>query len=192
MKQTAEFEDGYEDIEGVPVSAVFAEDRTNRYGTVPGLDDEELADVAELERQIVVQEWGPVLALPVKTRRGGIKPNIDDSGHVDFGAFGTVDFDRIRPAFDAARYKEDKLWEQLENTLIMLSIVRERVPLKARRQVIKCLWDGIIDLEHIANQDMQVLARLYLRARRIQQEIAQLKEARAKARRAKARAFLEG
>jgi len=38
----------------------------NRYGSVPGLDDSELADPVELERRVYQQEFGPVLALPVK------------------------------------------------------------------------------------------------------------------------------
>ncbi len=67
----------------------------NLYGSVPGLDDAELLGPAELERAVYRQEFGPVLALPVKGSRGsGIRPVVDESGGVDFGAFGTVDFDR--------------------------------------------------------------------------------------------------
>ena len=53
-----------DEVEDVPVSALLHEERRNRYGSVPGLDDEELADPAELERQVYLQEFGPVLALP--------------------------------------------------------------------------------------------------------------------------------
>ena len=38
------------EVDGVPVSALFAEDRVNRYGSVAGLDDEELATPEELPR----------------------------------------------------------------------------------------------------------------------------------------------
>ena len=40
-----------DEVEDVPVSALLHEARRNRYGSVPGLDDEELADPEELERQ---------------------------------------------------------------------------------------------------------------------------------------------
>ena len=49
----------------VPESVLLRPDRGNRYGSVPGLDDSELADPDELERQVVRGEFGPVLALPV-------------------------------------------------------------------------------------------------------------------------------
>jgi hypothetical protein len=189
MKQTTEFEDGYEDVDGVPVSAVLSVQRANRYGSVQGLDDEELADPDELERQAMAEEWAPILALPVKTRRGWVQPNIDESGHVDWGAFGTVDFDRIGADFDKAKYKADKLREQLGDVLIMLSIVSGRVSGKAKYRVMKHLKTGVIDLDHILDEEIRAMGRLYLRARRIQQEIAEVWEARAKAREAKARAF---
>jgi hypothetical protein len=50
--------------EGVmaPVSALRAAERVKQYGSVPGLDDDELADPNELERQIYREEFGPMLA----------------------------------------------------------------------------------------------------------------------------------
>ena len=91
MQQTVELDEAYE-VDGVPVSALLSMERKNRYGSVPGLDDEELADPAELEREVVLQEWGPVLSLPVQGSKSGIVPAVDESGGVDWGAFGTVDF----------------------------------------------------------------------------------------------------
>lgn len=190
MKQAVEFEDEYEGIDGAPVAAAFAEGKTNRYGSIRGLADEELADPDELERQVIAEQWGPVLALPVKSRHGWMQPAADESGHVDFGAFATVDFERIEPVFDKSRYREDKLREQLGDVLIMLNTVGERLPGKAKYLVMKYLRIGIIDLEHVVNEDMRALGRLYLRARRIQREIAKSQETRARARKAKARAFL--
>lgn len=73
------------------------------YGSVPGLPDEELADPEELGRHVFRAEWGPILALPVR-RAPTIRPDIDESLGVDWGAFGTVDFERTVPAFDKARY----------------------------------------------------------------------------------------
>jgi hypothetical protein len=190
MKNETEFEDECE-VDDVPVSPLFSEERRNRYGSVPGLDDEELAEPWELERQVFLDEWGPVLALPVRTRRGWIQPGYDEDFGIDFGAFASVDFDRIRPEFDKALYKADKLKEQRRDVLIIMSIVKERLP-KARYKVLKLLQQGIIELEDIQNEDMRGYARLYLRALRLQKQIAELREASWKRRKAKAAAWLEG
>jgi hypothetical protein len=64
-----------------------------------------------------------------------------------------VDFERTRPEFDKARYKADKLREKLKDVLIMLGIVKERLPGKAKDLVLKYLRTGIIGLEHITNED---------------------------------------
>jgi hypothetical protein len=48
---------------------------------------------------------------------------------------------------------------------------------------------GIIELEHIANNDMLSLARLYLRARRMRKEITKLQEASERRRRRQAEAL---
>ena len=44
----------------------------------------ELADPEELERQVFLDEWGPILALPCKGSNGVIRPAIDEFGHVDY------------------------------------------------------------------------------------------------------------
>lgn len=175
MEQEADFI-VYEGVV-VPESAMLRRERRNPYGSVPGLDDEELADPNELERQVMLEEWGSVLALPVRAKRNPIQPVIDENGGVDWGAFATVDFERGRPAFDKARYKEDRLREQLRDVLIMFSIVKDRLP-RAKYLVLKYARMGVIELEHIVNEDMLSAAKLYLRARRLQREIAELEEAR--------------
>ena len=176
MQQTAELDEAYE-VDGVPVSALLSVGRKNRYGSVPELDDEELADPAELERAVILEEWGPVLALPVKGRKDGILPAVDESGGVDWGAFGTVDFERTMPEFDKARYKADMLKEQLKDVVIIMSIVSERLPGRAKYLVLKYLKMGLIRLEHIGHPDMAALARLYLRAMRLREEVRVLEEA---------------
>lgn len=174
MKQQAEFEDC--EVEDAPVTPLFTEERKNRYGSVPGLDDEELADPCELERQVMLAEWGPVMRLPVRTNKGWIQPDIDEDFGLDFGAFATVDFARTMPEFDKARYKADKLQEKLRDVLIMLSIVTERVP-RAKYKVLKYLRMGVIDLEHIENADMLALAKLYQQAKNLRQQIQELRDA---------------
>jgi hypothetical protein len=169
----------------------FAErERPDRYGSVPGLDDSELADPAELERQVVLEEWGAVLSLPAQAKRGHMYGVIDESGQLDFGAFGTVDFERHAPRFDKARYKAQKLREQLKDVLILFSIVNDRIETRTKYLVLKYVKMGMIGLEQIASEDMRALARLYLRARRMRQEIADLREAAEQRRQRRAEAFL--
>ena len=175
MKHTNDLDDT-DIINDVPVSAAITVQKPSGYGFVPSLDENELADPDELERQVLVQEFAPVLALPFKARRNPIEPATNENGHVDWGAFGTVDFDRYRPKFDKAGYKADKLKEKLGDVLIMLSIVKERIKSKAKYLVLKYLRMGIIELEHIVDDDMLALGRLYVRVRRIQREIAELRE----------------
>ena len=149
-------------------------ERQTGYGSVPGLDDSELADPEELERQVFVQEWGPILALPVLGSRSGFHPGRDELGRLDWGAFGTVDFERLYGSFDKARYKADKLREELRRTLITLSIVSERLPGNAKYQVLKLLDMGIIDFNHIVSEDMQAIVRRHVQAKRLQEEIREL------------------
>ena len=101
-------------------------ERQSGYGSVPGLDDSELADPVELERQVFVQEWGPVLALPVMGSRSGFHPGRDELGRLDWGAYGTVDFERLYGSFDKARYKADKLREELSSTFAIFEHFRRR------------------------------------------------------------------
>ena len=130
------------------------------------------------------------MALPVKGRRQEFKPSVDESGKVE-GAFGSVDFDRLKSGFDKAQYKADRLREQRENVLIMLGIVKERLPGRAKYRVLKFLQMGFIELEDIVNEDMRALAGLWLRARRLQEEIIELREASRAKRERRATAWLE-
>jgi hypothetical protein len=190
MKQAALVEE-MEEVEDVPVSAIPKVQRQSRYGSVEGLNDEELADPEELERQAMAEQWGPVLMLPAQNEHSEIQPAVDESGGVDFGAFGTVDFERSLPEFDKAKYKAEKLKEQLKDLLIIASIVKERLPGRAKYLVTKYLRMGVIELEHIENPDMLALAKLWLRARKLQADIGQLEQASHQRRRKQAAAWLE-
>jgi hypothetical protein len=161
----------------VPESVLLRREQGNRYGSVPGLDDDELADPDELEREVMMEEWGPVLALPVRGNRSNVRPVVDELGGIDWGAFGTIDFERQSREFDKARYKADKMQEQLKDLAIRIALVKERLPGKAKYMVLKYLKMGVIELGQIINADMLALARLYLRARRLRDEIWQLEQA---------------
>ena len=68
----------YETHEGivVPESVLVKVERADKYGRVPGLEDEELADPDELERQAFRRDWAPILALPKPVRECSIRPSI--------------------------------------------------------------------------------------------------------------------
>ncbi len=162
---------------GMAESRWLRAEQRNRYGSVEGLPDEELADPDELERMVYLEEFGPILRLPVKDRRYPLYGSLDEDGRMDFGAFGTVDFDRLRGQFDKTRYKVDKLKEQLKDLVMMLTIVNERIPGKAKHKVLKYVRMGILDLGEIEDNQMYFFAEMYLRAVRLRQEIATLQEA---------------
>jgi len=163
-----------EEIE-VPPSAALRLDRGTGYGSVEGLDDEELADPREIERQIILKELEPILSLPSKKRHCNIIPAVDETGGLDWGAFASVDFDRLKPVFDKARYKADRLREELKDVLIMLSIVNERLPDRKKYLVLKYLKMGWIGIEDIANEEMRAIARWYIRADKLRQQIRALR-----------------
>ena len=175
----------------VPEPAWIRSLKAEKYGSVAGLDDEELADPDELQRQVMRQELGPVLLLPRQRQAASFRPDIDEDGFV-FGAFGSVDFERCRPEFDKARYKAEKLREELKQVMIQHETVRARLPLKPAALVLKYLRMGLIELEHVSNVDMWTLGRMHLRARRIRDEIEQLEKASRRRQRAKLDAWLNG
>lgn len=168
-------ERGTSDGVEIAESPLLRVERDKGYGSVPGLDDEELADSAELERQVVLAEWGPILALPFKAY-GGIRPVIDEFGHMDFGAFGTWDFERLHGAFDKARYKAAKLRERRMHDRIMLDMVRERVSPELRGLVRSLAMNPVVELEHIIDPNARAYAKWL---RRIRCLAAQIREIRA-------------
>ena len=161
----------------VPESVIVKREKVNRYGSVPGLEDDELADPDEIERQVYREELAPVLQVPVKGIRHGQIGGVTEDGSVDFGAFGTVDFERTMPAFDKVRYKAEKLREELGNLILLMELSKSHVPGSEKYMVLKYLDMGVIDIDHIESVDMLILARQYVRARRIQKEIRELEEA---------------
>ena len=176
----------------VPESAVLKRERTDQSGTVEGLDIEELADPEELERQVFREQYGPILALPRPKSRGGFFPAIDPMDGTVWGAFGTVDFERISQPFDKARYKAEKLREKLKDATSMLSMVLERVPVRAKFLVLKHLRMGLIDMEHIVGEDMRAIAKWFLRVRSIRQEIGELVESSRRRERLRLQAVCDG
>lgn len=161
----------------VPESPLLRTQRPNRYGSIEGLPDEELADPDELERLYWMEEFAPVLALPErKVRKGWIRPNIDEDGKIDWGAFGTVDFDRYRPKFDKMLCKADWLAEEVANQCLMMETISARIKTWAKYKVIEYVTNGILDIGDIVDFDMYCLAERYMRTRRLIREIAELRK----------------
>jgi hypothetical protein len=160
----------------VAESPLLRREHKNEFGIVEGLDDCMLANPDELERMVYRQELAPVLALPVSGSRCSLRPAIDEDGRLDWGAFGTVDFERMYPC-NKALYKADQLREQLKDLVIRFGIVNERIKSRTKYLVLKYLKMGIIELEQIVNSDMRALARLYLRIQRMRRQITELREA---------------
>lgn len=164
----------------VPESPLLLRRKKNPYGSVPGLDDDELADPDELEHQIVLEEFGPVLRLPERGRRRTFWPTVDEKGLID-GAFATVDFERVRGGGpDRLRGRIEELRAQLRDCMIMFSTIKAHLPGRAKYLVLKYLRMGVIDMDDIVNDDMRELARFYRRAERLREEIRQLRAARTK------------
>jgi len=65
---------------------------------------------------------------------------------------------------------------------MMLAMLKERLPGKAKYLVLKYLRMGIITMEHIVNEDMLALAKLWLDVERKKAEIGGLYEASARGR----------
>jgi len=153
-------------------------ERDTGYGSVPGLEDEDLADPAELERQVMIAEWGPILALPVKSPRSHIRPTIDQEGNLDWGAFGTMDFERLYGAFDKCRYKIDKLREELRHQVIFMETHAAKIPGQVADVICLGLREGWMKLDDLKDRTQYDFARRYLRVRGLKAHIRRLQECR--------------
>ena len=99
---------------------------------------------------------------------------MDEDGRVDWGAFGTVDFDSYRPQFDKLRYKVGKLREKLKDRVIMLKIMSARIPGKTKIKILKLARAGVLDIGDIVDNQMYFLAELYLQAWRMREQIERM------------------
>jgi len=187
MKQNIKFEvfDGVE----VPVSPLLKRKRKNRYGSIADLDSEDLIEPAEIDRLYLREVFAPILALPVKTKKGWIRPNIDEDGAVECDAFGTVDFDRYTD-FDKALYKADKLREELFHERLMVELITGKIKTTAKYKVMDYVMTDILDVDDIEDVNMYCLAKRCLRMRRLQREIDELTERSQERRRQKAEKVL--
>jgi hypothetical protein len=162
----------------VPASALRQEQHMKKYGTISDLPQEELAEPDELERVAYKEMWWPILRLPQQRWECSIRPNMDEDGRVDWGAFGSVDFDSYRPQFDKLRYKTEKLREKLKDLVVMLKIVSARIPGRAKMKILRLVGAGVLDIGDISDNQMYFFAEMYLRALRMRVQIVRLREKR--------------
>jgi hypothetical protein len=160
----------------VPASALRQEQRRTRYGNLADLPDTELADPDELERVMCKEMWWPILRLPQQRWECPIRPNMDEDGHVDWGAFGTVDFESYRPQHSKLRYKAEQVKEQLKDRVNLLRVVSDRIPGTAKYKILRFVRKGVLDTDDIGDFDMWQLAVGYVRAWRLRREIEQMLE----------------
>ena len=167
--------------DGVEVAApvLLKVQRPDRYGKVQGLSDDELADPAEIERWVLRAELEPLFLLPKPKQKKWYSPAWDVHSDTDFNAFSSVDFDRLRPEFDnaaKARYKADKLIEEVQDRVIMFRIVSERIPGMNKYRVLKYVWMGGLLLDDIIDDDVRALAKLYVQIRKVKEQVVELRE----------------
>jgi len=174
----------------VPASVLRQQKKKDQYGHVEGLPDEELADPDELERVVHKEMWWPILSLPQPRRECPIRPNMDEDGRIEWGAFGTVDFNRYRPEFDKLRYKVEMLKEKLKDLVFMLTTMSARVPSRAKYKILKLVRAGLLDMGDIADNQMYFFAEMYMRAWSLRKEIEQLQEKRRQRQERKMEAWL--
>ena len=174
----------------VPESPLIRPVRKDKYGRVPGLDDDERLSPEEAERLVYLNEFRTLWDLPV-VRKSNIKPVVED-GHVHWGAFSSIDFDRIQPELDKARYKADILREKLKDRRIMFDIVKDRIPGRAKWLILKHLRMGVLHREHIQDIDLIHLADLHRQILNIRREITELEEAAEKRNRRLSQKILAG
>lgn len=172
----------------VPESVLLKRERPNRYGAIEDLPEEELADPDELERCILRDELEPVLLLP-KPESERFNPAWNFSVDADFDAFASVDFERMCPEFDKARYKADKVEEERKEVLLTVVMLNERIKSKLKYKLFLHVLKGIIDLDDILDHDMWQFARYCLRAVRLKEQVKELREKSERERQKKADAF---
>jgi hypothetical protein len=160
----------------VPASALRQEQRRTRYGNLADLPDEELADPEELERVMYKQMWWPILRLPQQRWECRVRPNMDEDGRLDWGAFGTVDFDSYRPQHSRLRYRIEQLKERLKDQSCLLRMMSDRVPGKTKYKIMRLVRTGVLDIGAIENNEMYFLVAMYLRVWRLRREIEHLRE----------------
>ena len=92
--------------------------------------------------------------------------------------YATVDFERISPSVDRARYKAERLREELRDQIIAIQIQSEKVPGRVKYGVLKRVRLGVLDPDDISAGEFWLLARMWVTAVRLRREIGEVDAAR--------------
>ena len=143
-------------------------ERSKGYGSVPGLPDEELADVAEMERMTYLDMWGPVLSLPQQGQR--------ESEWWKGDAFKTHDFAALCGDFKWRWSRSEELKLELRNARIMREMVWERVDPRKTWPIVRLVRQDVLELEHIEDTDVRAAAKWDQRVRALRDRLEDLWE----------------
>jgi hypothetical protein len=83
----------------------------------------------------------------------------------------------MQPEFDKAKYKADKLREQLKDLLILIYIINDRISSKAKYKILKLVRTSVIEIDDISNWDMWLLSKYYMKAISLRNQIKKLQDA---------------
>ncbi|HNQ22556.1 MAG TPA: hypothetical protein PKK06_05620 [Phycisphaerae bacterium] len=152
------------DRDELPVNGSIQVLRNTGYGTIAELDDEEPADVHELQCLAAWQMYAPLLALPGR---------YGQTGRVVLDADGEIDWDRIGPAGGRRRRPQQSRTgrDDVRRVLGLISLLLERIPGTAKYAVLRYLRMGILRPEHVSSADLRAVAQLEARARSLQQTL---------------------
>lgn len=175
-QETVEYDETCE-VDGVPVSPLLSLERKSKYGSVPDLDDEELADPDELERQVYIEMYGPVLQLPYDQKHGSIWLNGYKGGKFEWGTFGMVDFYQRKPEVDKPLTDVCELIEEHMTLTFLLHAERAKLPHRRRYKILRSLRRGKIELDQITNKDLRKVGELSLRVAELYRQIYYLGKA---------------
>lgn len=164
-------------------------ERNDGYGSVPGLPDEELADPDELEKRVLKEQFALLDCIPYEKGNGRrwIRPAVLEDGSLDWGAFGSIDFDRLRRHGRDRSWREvDELRDDLANAVIMFDIINDRiggrVARSAKHRVLRYVLNGQLPLDGILDDDLRALAKWRLRCQGLRVRIRELTESRKRSR----------
>ena len=130
--------------------------RHEGYGEVVGLDTDELADAAELERAIYIEMWGPILDLPLDD---------DDDRRWVGDAFKTVDFYNLYGIDRWAKQRRKEASRELAHCRAMRDTVVEAAGRNRAWTAIHLVREGKLDPSAISDPKVQAVVKWDARVR---------------------------
>ena len=164
----------YERYNGVlvPSPASLKIERKNKYGSVEGLDDSEVIDPMELERQVILNEFKSIFFIPLQRQNEGIRNVMWNSE--DFLKSVLDPICIKKPQIEKSNL--DKLRDKLRFTSNMINNMYNTQPDRKKRITLKYLLMGWISPKDIIDRNLKTCAEWCLRSIQLQKEIKQLEQ----------------